>query len=209
MSSKKVIAAVSDYWILGTLELNDRRVQEVLNDSSSDFLKLDDVEIHVRETTGCVAKLDQTVIPKAKLQYVVADSCEHETPERRWNNLTAKAAYRAFAIVGDDCLSGNLHFSTKPTDTLHTWLNRLSPFFVLTEAELCIEGRGINPMKLPLVFANKDHVSCFEVGAHVDGGEASAKLYPQLQATLQDEEHGLSGLLHDVSSALACCESIS
>ncbi len=195
-NSKRVIAAVSDYWIIGSLSLPNTRIQEVLNDPRSEFLQLQDVEVHVRESSGRVAELDQTIIPKRKLQYLVADCAEHETPERRWTHHKPKDVFRAFALVGDDCLSGNLHFSSRPTDSLHAWLNQLSHFVVLTEASLCMHGRGVNSMQLPLVFFNKEHVSCFEVSVQAESDPSS---YPSLQSTVQDEEGGLRGLLDDVS----------
>ncbi len=184
----QVIAAVSDHWVLGMLPLTSSRIQETLNDSRTEFVQLDNVEVHTRTQTGCISKLNQVIIPKRKLAYIITASCRPETPESRWNHHTEKAAFDAFAIVGGCCISGNLHFSTEPRDPRHALLNQLGNFFALTEPCLCIGGPDSRKFRLPLVLANKEFVTCFSVGKtiHPKDEQLASDVNPLLHAVTNE-----------------------
>ena len=114
--STRIMAAVSDHWLLGSLPLQDSRIREELNDSSTDFVQLHDVEVHAYAKLECVAKLSRMVVPKRKLEFIVAPSDTHEAPEKCWNNWTAKATFSAFAIVSKYLIQGTLHVPTTAID---------------------------------------------------------------------------------------------
>lgn len=160
----QVIASVSEHWLLGSLPLAGTRIQDALNDSSTEFVQLSDVEVYRRAKCQCVASLTEAVVPKCNIEFVVVPSNQHEAPVKRWNNLAARTVLKAFAIVNDCCISGELHLSTEPRDDRYTFSHQIGNFFALTGASLSLTGPGVEPLRIPLVFANKDFVNCFHIG---------------------------------------------
>jgi hypothetical protein len=171
-TATKITVVVSGHWLLGTLPLAGGRIQETLNDSRTDFLQLYDVEVHSPAKSECVASLPKVVIPKSKIVFVGTPATQHEAPEKSRNNRVGKAAYKAFALVSGYHIWGELHLATAPGDYRYTLLHELSSFFALTGAIVGFSGKGINVLHMPLLFANKGYVSCFDVG-DVTGGSAS------------------------------------
>ena len=164
----RIVAAVLDHWLIGSLHLQDTRIQEELNDSSTDFLELHEVEVDSHAKRESVANLARVTVPKKKLEFIVAPSGTHEAPEKCWNNWTAKAAFHAFAVVSEYRVWGNLHLPTTTHDPRHSLMLQAGKFFALTQASLSYGGRGVQQLSVPLLLANKDFVSCFEVGDPVD-----------------------------------------
>ena len=161
--SLQIAAAVSGYWISGAFETTGRRSQEVLNDPSSDFVRLNGVDARTAATSEPVATLESVIVPKHKIEVVVVPSLQHEAPDKRWNNLTAKTVCPGFAIVNQYHLAGNLHLPNVPIDSQHALTQQLPRFFPFTEASLCHSDWGGREIDAPTVIANSDHLSCFEV----------------------------------------------
>ena len=108
-----------------------------------------------------------------------------------------------FAIVGTYCIRGELHLPTSRADSLSILTQQLSKFFPITRASL--SGPGVKPLSVPVLFANKDFVSCFHIGESANGEDASvetATASPQPEESDSREEslaklvksfHGLLG----------------
>ncbi len=160
-NSKRITIAISGHWIFGYLPLSGSRIQETLNDSRTDFLTLIDVEVHPLSNGASITRLPEVTIPKAKVQIVAVPTNEHEAPEKRWNNRTAKEAFQTFAIASDYRVSGELHLPSKPSGPPFILVEQLGKFFALTDASFSL---GKKQLKAPLILINKDFVSCFHVG---------------------------------------------
>jgi hypothetical protein len=161
---KGITAAISGHWLVGHLPLDGTRIQDALNDARTDFLRLFDVEVHAPAKREYITKLPDVIVPKCKLEFVVIPTGEHEAPEKRWNNRAARAVFKAFAIVGHCDISGHLHLPSKPNDFQYTLLHQLGRFFALTEASFSFSGHGGTELSVPLLFVNRDFVSCLHVG---------------------------------------------
>ncbi len=201
-TSTRITVAVSDYWILGTLPLENTRIQDLLNDSSTAFLQLHDVEVHKLANCDCIATLSNLVVPKNKLEFILVPSDKHEAPDKRWNNRKSKQGYTAFTILSQYSVFGTLHLDTEPTDSRYVLTHQLGSFFALTDACVHRGGRGVKQLHVPLLLANTDFVNCFEVGNHI-----KVKGSPDGQASSQSqvdtaEEKSLTGLLDKVHSLL-------
>jgi hypothetical protein len=186
--SKHVTVAVGGHWLLGSLPLAGNRIQEALNDARTDFVKLSDVEVHPLAKCECLTTLPEVIIPKGKIEFVAVPASPHEAPEKRRNNRVAKEVYSAFAIVGDYSISGELHLPTKPADSVFVLTHQLSKFFALTGVTLSASRQGAKQLAVPLVFVNRDFVSCFQIGQPARGETADVGL---LSLFLRDES--LSG----------------
>jgi hypothetical protein len=161
---KGVIAAISGHWLVGRLSLEGARIQDALNDAGTDFLRLSEVEVHAPAKRECVSKLPEVIVPKCKLEFAVIPTSEHEAPEKRWNNRIARAVFETFVTVGHCDISGHLHLPSKPANFQYALLHQLGRFFALTEATFSFSGQGGAQLSAPLLFVNKDLVSCLHVG---------------------------------------------
>ncbi len=202
--STRIMAAVSDHWLLGSLTLRDSRIREELNDSNTDFVQLHDVEVHAYAKLECVAKLSTMVVPKRKLEFIVAPSGTHEAPEKCWNNWTAKATFSAFAIVSKYLIQGTLHVPTTAIDPQRALIHQDGKFFALTQVSLGYGGRGVQQLSVPLLLANKDFVTCFEVSDHINLECPSVGRHttPETKVGALEEE-SLAALLENVDGLLA------
>ena len=204
MSKKRtrILAAISDHWLLGDLALQDSRIREELNDSGTDFVHLHDVEVHAHARRECVAKLPTMVLSKSKLEFIVAPLVPHEAPEKRWNNVTAKATHAAFAIVSEYRIHGTLHLSKSALDPHRALTQQDDNFFALTQVSLGYGGRGVQQLSVPLLLVNKNCVSCLNVGDNIqpeipamaEGATPDSQggpLEEESLATLLENVHGL------------------
>jgi hypothetical protein len=198
------MAAVSGHWLLGSLPLKDSRIREELNDSSTDFVQLHDVEVHAYAKLECVAKLSRMVVPKCKLEFIVAPSDTHEAPEKCWNNWTAKATFSAFAVVSKYLIQGTLHVPTTTLDPQRALIQQDGKFFALTQVSLGYGGRGVQQLSVPLLLVNKDFVTCFEVSDHVnlESPVVERQTTPETKVDAVDEE-SLAMLLENVDGLLS------
>ena len=161
---KGITTAISGHWLVGHLLVEGTRIQDVLNDAGTDFLRLFDVEVYAPAKREYVTKLPDVIVPKCKLEFVVLPTNEHEAPEKRWNNRAARAVFKTFVTVEHCYISGHLHLPSKPADLQYTLLHQLGRFFAITEATLSFSGHGGAQLGVPLLFVNRDFVSCFHVG---------------------------------------------
>src|SRR5688572_4177986 len=93
-SNQRITVAIPGHWLLGTLSLAGNRIQEALNDSRTDFLELTEVDVHPHGNRFSAARLPDVTVAKSQVQIVAVPSSEHEAPVKRWNNRTAKEAFR-------------------------------------------------------------------------------------------------------------------
>lgn len=198
-TSTRITIAVSDYWILGTMPLENSRIQDVLSDPSTNFVQLCDAEIHKLTDCDCVARLPNVYLPKDKIEFILKATDVHEAPDKRWNNRKLKQRYGAFAIVGDHCAYGYLHLDSRPSDARYVLSHQLGNFFPLTDATVRFGGRGARQLNVPLLFANTEYLNCFDVGDHINVEKlATRKAAPKSQI----EDKNLAGLLKTVQALL-------
>ena len=161
----RVIVGVNDHWLLGSLTIGNGRIQDRLNDVQADYLTLSEVEVHSNKNCECLARMPQSVVPRAKIQFTGVPSEAHEAPQKRLLQYAKKDAYGATVVIAHYVIAGQLHLPQTAGDSaLHTLTSQLSGFFPVTGADLVCSATG-ERVSFPVVFVNKEYVS----GFHVDG----------------------------------------
>lgn len=193
----KVTVVSPGHWISGSLALGGNRLQDVLNDPLSGFLKLSDVAVRQRSDVEPEARLPHVVLPKSGIEFVIDDELECETPEKRWNHYRSKESFEAFAVVGGKTVRGNLHLLRPTLDPPNTLANELHSFFPLTDARLS-RGR-IDSHRFALAFVHKPRVCAFHVS-----GVANKPAADQVARSAADaEDDALGGLIENLGGLLA------
>ena len=139
------------------------------------------------------------------IEIVVLPTNEHEAPEKRWNNFTARTTANVFAIVSNYRIQGELQLPNNPKDSLYTLTHQLGRFFPITRTS--ITGPGTKQFSVPVLLANKDLVNCFNVGESANVQSASVERQPQLKESDLEEKslvklvEDLNGLIEEADSA--------
>lgn len=158
-----VIIVISDYWLVGNVPSTDRRIQDVLRDEGSDYVSLHDVQVHsTARQHAAVATLSQTLTPKSRIELVILPESKHEAPTKRMNNLSPRECSHVFVTVGTYRVEGKLHLPSLSNNPTYTLSNQIGRFFAVTEAML--KPAGPKPLKVPVLFVNRDHLGCFSLG---------------------------------------------
>jgi len=206
----RVMAAVSGHWLVGAMLSAGTRIQDVLNDGSTDFVHLMDVQVcGIAQPESCLATLSKVLIPKCKIQLVILPADRHEAPKKRWNNLTVRATTNVFTIVSKYRIQGELNLPTSSDDPLSTLTHQLGRFFPITQASL--SGPGVKELSVPVLLANRDFVNCFHVGkpanvASATGVTATASSRPEES---DSREENLMEMLESFRSLLGEGETVS
>jgi hypothetical protein len=162
LTSTAITIGAGGHLLHGTLPLVGDRIQERLNDEITGTLQLSDVDVRSQLQRRPVAHLAWAVVPKARIEYVMVDSGRHEAPIKRWNNHTRKAQHSAVAVLERCSIEGDVHLPGGLMDTHYTYTRELPAFFALTNARVRV--LGADPIEVPLVFANREFVSCLQIG---------------------------------------------
>lgn len=162
LTSTPITIGAAAHVLHGTLPLRGDRIQERLNDDTSDTLQLFDVDVRSHLQQRSVVHLGSALVPKSRVEYVLVDSGRHEAPIKRWNNRTRKAQHSAIAVLSSCVIEGEMHLPGVLLDTHYTYTRELPNFFALTHARVRI--LGAEAVEVPLVFANLEMVSCLQIG---------------------------------------------
>jgi len=174
LDETKVMVAVAEHWLVGSIPCYGNRIQDILKDESTNLLRLSDVQIcQDADLTRPLISLPHVIVPKQNIELMVLPEGKHEAPVKRWNNLAVRATTNVFAIMSRYCVRGELQLPESPSDTARVLTHQLGTFFPITQAS--IVGAGIK-LTAPVLFANKRLVHCLYVGdaANVDNGCSEA-----------------------------------
>lgn len=162
LTSTAITIGAGAHVLHGKLPLVGDRIQERLNDERHSTLQLSDVDVCTHLQQRQVAHLASALVPKSRIEYVLVNSGRHEAPLKRWNNRTRKARHSAVAVLERCCIEGEVHLPGGLLDTHYSYTRELPGFFALTNAQVRVLGG--DPVEVPLVFANRDCVSCLQIG---------------------------------------------
>lgn len=162
MTTTAITIGAGAHVLHGNLPLVGGRIQERLNDERSGTLRLSEVDVRSQLQQRSVAHLASALVPKSCIEYVLVNSVRHEAPIKRWNNHTRKAQHSAVAVLERCCIEGDVHLPGGLLDMHYTYTRELPAFFALTNARVRILGG--EPIEVPLVFANREYVSCLQIG---------------------------------------------
>ena len=205
MDSQKprVIAAVSQHWLVGDVPSKGVRIQDILKDGATEFIRLENVQVcPYAQPESCLMNLPEAVVPKSKIEFVVIPETRHEAPEKRRDNYTVRATTGVVVVLGRYFIQGELHLPNLTSDSVYTLTRLVGRFFPITRASA--SGEGGEHLNAPVVFANKDFVDGFYLGnpSHVESESAEARLSSQPEEIDTQEDHLLK-LIENVKGVLA------
>jgi hypothetical protein len=193
----RIIVSVSGHWLVGTLPSHGERIQDILRDKNQEFIKLDDVQI-CRPAQGewCQAALSQTIVPRHEIEFVILPCNRHEAPIKRYMNFTVRETVGCLLTVRQYCIQGEVHVPAVHDDAAYTFINQLGSFFPVTN--ICLNATGIDRLTAPVMFVNKQYVSCFYLGALLVAEESPTEVHSK--SATQGLETGIDTLLALIES---------
>jgi hypothetical protein len=193
----QIIVSVPGHWLIGTVPSNGERIQDILRDKHQEFIHLNDAQIYrPANREWCRAALSKTIVPRQEVEFVILPGTRHEAPIKRYHNFTVRQTAGCLFTIRQYCIQGEVHVPSVQDDVAHTFVNQLVSFFPVTNA--CLNAAGIDQLTAPVLFANKQLVSCFHLGALVS---------PESPATAAGSPPSDDGLEEGIDRLLTLLES--
>ncbi|MEZ4863377.1 MAG: hypothetical protein R3C14_18815 [Caldilineaceae bacterium] len=148
----------------GEIRTGGQRLQEVLNNSLSDFVHVDATQIFTlidQETE--LRATSMTTVQKSQLQLVLIDEQKHEAPTKRNNYHVQKNFYEVFCVVGNYEVQGYIHLPRYTRDTIAILVRDIKLFFPLTEATIIYDVGKRSTLNAGVVLVNKSALSLFQI----------------------------------------------
>lgn len=162
-----IIVIFEEHWVVGMVPNSGVRVLDILNDLSTDYLRLNDAQMfREKDRDRSVASVPEVVIPKEQIRLLVIPSREHEAPGKRRNTRVEKRMTEVMFVVPSYLVRGEIHLSSMRDDSLYTLASEVGTFFPITNAT--VECPTSQPINAPVVIANKAKVNCFCLGKRVE-----------------------------------------
>ena len=159
MADRVSILVVSGlHSFFGEVENRGLRVLDVLNDVSTGFLQLHDVTV-IRGFHGeRIKRIQDAMIPKSAIDFVLLESETHEAPMRRRHSFVEKRAQRALVLMADFEIRGTFMLKG-PVDSMVALGRDSSPFFPITSANVKRLVSTGESVKAGVVMINNSKVS--------------------------------------------------
>jgi hypothetical protein len=162
--SVTIIVLAGRHSFSGILENRGSRVLDLLNDLSTEFLRLRDITVHRGFCEGIIAQLESGIIPKRTIDVVLLDRGHHEAPMRREHATVKKKSWGAFLVVGDYEIRGKLMLKGS-TDVVNAMTCELSAFFPVKDTRLSIVGGDQSPSAAGVALINKAKAALVQIDA--------------------------------------------
>lgn len=148
----------------GEIITGGQRLQEVLNNSLSDFVQLENAQIYtIANQTEMLYTEKRATVQKPQLQLAVIGEQTHEAPEKRQNYRVQKSFYEVFCVAGSYEVTGFIHLPRYTQDTIAILVREMKVFFPLTEASVTYDVRSRSALNASVVLVNKAAVSLFQI----------------------------------------------
>lgn len=151
----RVAVYAGTHWIVGLLNTDSRRLNEVANDRASEFFSLTDARVHTEpDLSQPLTMLPRIVVPKSAVTLLALLEERHEAPEKRRTYMQKKLSFPVFITVAGSEVMGKMHLSTRldPVALLARLSTEGSVFFAVSEAEVLqlplLGGGDIAPVVL-------------------------------------------------------------
>lgn len=155
MPSTRVAVYAGTHWIVGLLNTENRRLNEIANDRASEFFSLTEARVHTEpDLSQALTMLPRMVIPKVAVTLIASLEERHEAPDKRRTYLQRKQAFPVFITVPGSEVMGRLHLGTRtdPVALLARLASDGSAFFAVSDAEVlqlpALGGAEIAPFVL-------------------------------------------------------------
>jgi hypothetical protein len=171
-----VLLITGRHSIAGILDHRDLRVLDVLNDPTTEFLRLRQAVVSRHIQGEAIAQLNEAIIPKTTIEFVVLLDKGHEAPIRRHYGFVEKQAHGVFLLLADYEIRGAHSIKGRP-DPLYSPLGHdMSSFFPITAATFSNVMSSHRPVQAGVIFVNKAKVCVIEMaGASAVLGHARGR----------------------------------
>jgi hypothetical protein len=155
----EILIVTGNHAFTGSVENRGLRILDVLNDASSQFLKLHEVSIYRGFDKTCVEQVGETVFLKTIIDFVLLKRQPHEAPMRRAHSLISKDRHAALVVLDHYEIHGE--FMAKGVIDPMLVLHPNSPqFFPIVSPDIYLGTIG-ETVYSNVAFVNKAKVSLF------------------------------------------------
>lgn len=157
-----VTAVTQEHFFKGTFSTHGLRLLDSLNDVTSDFVTLENVEIFRASYNVRAAELAKAAVWKEHISMVLVTSRRHEAPGKQATHRRDKQHYLAFLTCYGFDVQGTVHLRGHP-DPVNALSNELGTFFPVTDATVTHGGNTGLQVKVPVAMVKRDAVSLFHL----------------------------------------------
>lgn len=133
------------------------RFQEVLNESITAFLDIDDVTaVRINEPDVTLYEADSMTIAKDRLVATLITTDEHEAPKTRVTHRSPRAPQKVFICTEGVEIRGLVHLTRMydtPTEAISL---EFKPFFAVTDVSVTFPGIDGDPVQAPVALVNRN-----------------------------------------------------
>ncbi|MCR4412664.1 MAG: hypothetical protein NUV77_09595 [Thermoguttaceae bacterium] len=167
MTELRTILATYEHLLTADVPTNGQRLLDTLNDRTSDFLRVTNVQLVQRDGTGCVASVPAAAIRKAQIGLAIPASESHEARDKRLACFVQKKEYEAILLVLGYVVRGRLQLRDTD-DPVVALCHELQTFFPIPHASVSLPGVP-DDVRTKVVLVNSSFVSFFHFDAPVRG----------------------------------------
>jgi hypothetical protein len=158
-----VVLITHQHRIAGAVQTKGKRLLDVLNDKTTDYLDIRDVQVfRGTDTETCVAAFPEALALKADISLMVVLAEKHEAPRKRLYGFVRKRPYPVFITVPGYEIQGRMHL-TGPPEPLAVLARETDVFFPVTQATVSQVITG-EPLEVSVVMVNKTCIGLFSLG---------------------------------------------
>ena len=160
MQEIEVFVATEQHLVLGRVQTSGNRLQEVLNDSSTSFLRLKNASVF-RGATTPVRAASVLTIAKQQIAFATITGDRYEAPGKRAYAYADKKHCNCFVIVQGFELEGTMNLKGA-IDPIFALRSELAEFFPIADPKIGNLGAQ-QPAPATVALVNKSMVSVIEI----------------------------------------------
>jgi hypothetical protein len=144
--------------IMADVDIGQRRLVEVLRDSTRAYLDLSRVTLScTAEPTQLIGSSPRGVLRKSEI-LMAAILSEADRPERRLYGYVAKASVRVQVLLPSCSIVGDMHLPEGTTDGVLAYMKLTDTFLHFTNAEIRFTRTALPPTTVNTVIVNRSSV---------------------------------------------------
>lgn len=155
-------AVTEEHFFKGTFSTHGQRLLDSLNDTTTDFVIMKDVEVYRASYNVRAVELPTAAVRKEHIGMVLVTSRRHEAPEKQANHRRDKQHFPAFLTCFGYDVKGTVHLRGY-ADPVNALTLDFSPFFPVTDAIVTHGGNTGLQVKVPVAMVKRDAVSLFHL----------------------------------------------
>lgn len=160
-----VALVTNTYSFLGQLDSGGKRLQDILNDSLTDYLSLRKVQVATTiDGNTIVQELPNATIVKQNVMLGLVRQDAHEAPIKRQNYRVRRNFCEAAVVINEVRIEGAIHLPRPSLQAEAILARDLKNFFAVTDAMITHGANNERTIDTSVVMVNKYALSLFYVG---------------------------------------------